>query len=54
VPGFDFDGCENDSAVQSARYFLHQNGLASVHEVDKAGWRALHYAAMRGDPLVIQ
>ena len=33
--------------------FLHQNGLHSVRKADKAGWAALHYAALGGDTQLI-
>ena len=33
--------------------FLHQNGLHSVRNADKAGWAPLHYAALGGDTQLI-
>lgn len=34
--------------------FLHQNGFRSVGETDRASWSPIHYAALNGDPLLIQ
>lgn len=34
--------------------FLFQNGFTSVSQVDRVGWRPLHYAAMNGDAMLIQ
>lgn len=34
--------------------FLHQNGFRKACEVDRAGWQALHYAAMAGNCKVLQ
>jgi len=34
--------------------FLFQNGFTSVSQVDRVGWRPLHYAAMNGDAVLIQ
>ena len=54
VPGFEIeDAVHTDSAWQSA-HFLYQNGFASVNQVDSGGWAPLHYAALRGEPMVIQ
>ena len=34
--------------------FLHQNGFRRIGEVDKAGWRPLHYAALGGNAEVLK
>ena len=34
--------------------FLHQNGFRSMWETDRAGWAPLHYAALNGDPSLLQ
>ena len=34
--------------------FLYQNGFMRVNEWDNAGWSVLHYAALQGDPSLIQ
>ncbi|CAE7543781.1 ANKS1A [Symbiodinium sp. CCMP2592] len=34
--------------------FLHQNGLRSVGEADRAGWWPLHYAALAGSAAVLR
>ena len=34
--------------------FMYENGFNNVLEVDQAGWSPLCYAALRGDPLVIE
>ena len=55
IPGFEPDGgCESGSPALAAQQFLYQNGFAAVHEVDAGGWSPVHYAALRGDPLVVQ
>ncbi|CAE7563208.1 MX2 [Symbiodinium sp. CCMP2456] len=54
VPGFAPDSFEQDACTLSAQRFLYQNGFATVHEVDAGGWSPGHYAALRGDPLVLQ
>ena len=55
VPGFEPEhGLEQNAAFQSAQHFLYQNGFASVKEFDSGGWTPVHYAALRGDPLVLQ
>ena len=33
---------------------MYQNGFGAVQEVDAGGWFPLHYAALGGDPLVMQ
>ena len=55
VPGFEPEhGLEQNAAFQSAQHFLYQNGFESVNQVDSGGWTPVHYAALRGDPLVLQ
>ena len=55
IPGFEPDGGgESDTPALAAQQFLYQNGFATVHEVDTGGWSPVHYAALRGDPLVMQ
>ena len=55
VPGFEIeDALQPDKAFQSARHFLYQNGFTSVNQVDSGGWAPLHYAALRGDLMVVQ
>eukprot|EP00438_Fugacium_kawagutii_P003554 Skav202740 [mRNA] locus=scaffold1326:355599:356856:- [translate_table: standard] len=34
--------------------FFFQNGFKAINQVDGVGWNPLHYAAMNGDPLLIQ
>ena len=54
VPGFAPDpGLGTDTAAFAAQEFLFQNGLTTIHEFS-GGWSPLHFAALRGDPLVIQ
>ena len=54
IPGFVADGFGNtdDSAVVVAEFF-HQNGFSRINEVDRAGFRPLHYAALSGDTKLI-
>lgn len=52
VPGFpEIDG--DNPELQVAR-FLFQNGFQSINELDTLGWRPLHYAAMNGEPSLLQ
>ena len=37
-----------------AEKFLDQNGFSSINEVDKAGWYPICYAALNGNPCLIQ
>ena len=54
VPGFAPDpGWGTDTAAVAAQQFLFQNGFTTIHKFS-GGWSPLHYAALRGDPLVIQ
>ncbi|CAE7697127.1 unnamed protein product, partial [Symbiodinium sp. CCMP2456] len=48
VPGYEA-AKETDSVAE----FFYQNGFVSVRDIDKAGWSPLHYAAMNGDPALI-
>ena len=41
-------------ASHAVAEFLFQNGFCTVNEVDSCGWSPLHYAALRGEPLLIQ
>ncbi|OLP93692.1 Ankyrin repeat and sterile alpha motif domain-containing protein 1B [Symbiodinium microadriaticum] len=34
--------------------FFQQNGFRSVREIDSGGWSPLHYAALKGDPLLVE
>ena len=34
--------------------FLYENGFNNINEVDRAGWSPFCYAAMRGDPVLVQ
>ncbi|CAK9056976.1 Ankyrin-2 (ANK-2) (Ankyrin-B) (Brain ankyrin) [Durusdinium trenchii] len=54
IPGFVADkvGNTDDSAVVVAEFF-HQNGFSRINEVDRAGFRPLHYAALSGDTKLI-
>ncbi|CAE7594129.1 Ankrd44 [Symbiodinium sp. CCMP2592] len=42
-----------DTTACAAQRFLFQNGFTTIHEFS-GGWSPLHFAALRGDPLVIQ
>ena len=53
IPGF-VDRLGQDDVSAAAARFMYQNGFETVHEEDFGGWFPLHYAALRGDPLVIQ
>ena len=55
VPGFVAPAdSELDAASLAASRFMYQNGFETLHDVDDAGWSPLHYAALGGDPLVMQ
>lgn len=41
-------------ASDLAEWFLRQNGFAEVTDRDECGWSPLCYAALNGDPLLIQ
>ncbi|CAE7647894.1 B'ETA [Symbiodinium sp. CCMP2456] len=54
VPGFTPDPVlGTDTAACAAQQFLFQNGFTTIDQFS-GGWSALHFAALRGDPLVIQ
>ena len=44
----------SDPASHAVAEFLFQNGFESVSDIDGSGWSPLHYAALRGEPLLIQ
>ena len=46
-------GMGTDDAALAAQRFLFQNGFETITEFS-GGWLPLHFAALRGDPLVIQ
>ncbi|OLQ12115.1 hypothetical protein AK812_SmicGene3937 [Symbiodinium microadriaticum] len=43
-----------DPASHEVAEFLLQNGFQTIFDVDAAGWSPLHYAALRGEPLLMQ
>ena len=43
-----------DVASHVVDEFLLQNGFATIDEVDSCGWSPMLYAALRGEPLLIQ
>ena len=53
IPGLDIDGSEQDSVPYAVADFFHQNGFTRVEESTSSGWLPLHYAALRGDPMLI-
>ena len=54
IPADPKTSSELDVATHAVSEFLHQNGFGTVHEVDSCGWSPMHYAALRGEPLLIQ
>ena len=50
IPGFVANkvGNTDDSTAVVAEFF-HQNGFSRINEIDRAGFRPLHYAALSGD-----
>ena len=50
IPGFQPEESDASSLVSK---FFHENGFKSLKEVDSNGWRPLHYAALRGDELLV-
>ena len=51
IPGFSPVA---DASTSIVAEFFHQNGFSSINEVDHAGFRPLHYAALGGNPRLIQ
>ena len=47
-------GTKLDIASHEVAEFLIQNGFTTIDEVDSCGWSPLHYAALRGEPLLLQ
>ncbi|CAE7529769.1 yacO [Symbiodinium necroappetens] len=43
-----------DPASHAVAEFLFQNGFETISDIDGSGWSPLHYAALRGEPLLIQ
>ena len=54
VPGFELNAKNPESQHLQVAKFLYQMGFARVRQQDKTGWSPLHYAALRGDPSLIQ
>ena len=52
VGGF-LPSCDSRAGSAVAE-FLHQNGFRRIGEVDSAGWRPLHYAALGGNVEVLK
>eukprot|EP00435_Cladocopium_sp_Y103_P064725 s980_g26.t1 len=53
IPGF----CTDDTADEKTlafRKFMYQNGFEEVTSRDEAGWSPMCYAALRGDPAILQ
>lgn len=48
--GEDQMGLDSSELTQ----FFHQNGFRSVRETDSGGWSPLHYAALNGNPSLVQ
>ena len=44
----------NSSDAPHVAAFLFQNGFQTIHDRDSCGWTPLHYAALRGEPALIQ
>ena len=53
VPGFEQTHMDMDFSPLVMKFF-HQNGFRSICERDSAGFSPLHYAALNGDPALIQ
>ncbi|CAK9043406.1 unnamed protein product [Durusdinium trenchii] len=55
VPGFD---TEIDPSTDSESFllerFMYQNGFVNVSEYDEGGWPPICFAAMKGDPTLIE
>ncbi|CAE7753061.1 unnamed protein product [Symbiodinium sp. CCMP2456] len=55
LPANKSDSASNrNPASHEVAEFLLQNGFETVFDVDTAGWSPLHYAALRGEVLLIQ
>ena len=55
IPGFyPSEASEGPDAQTEVARFLFQNGFQTINEMDEVGWRPIHYAAMHGEPLLIQ
>ncbi|CAE7739386.1 unnamed protein product [Symbiodinium sp. CCMP2592] len=46
--------CELEPSSQRASRFMYQNGFRKVRGYDSSGWSPLLYAALSGDPLLIE
>ena len=53
VPGFEQEYLDMDFSPLVMKFF-HQNGFRSIRETDSAGFSPLHYAALNGDPSLVQ
>ncbi|CAJ1427819.1 unnamed protein product [Effrenium voratum] len=51
VPGFEPPYNYIDNLASA---FLYQNGFTTALDRDRAGWSALCYAAVRGDPIIVK
>ena len=47
-------GFEQEIELDTVMSFLNQNGFQGIHESDSCGWCPLHYAALQGDPSLLQ
>ena len=55
IPGFVADKvCNTDDSAVVVAEFFHQNGFSRINELDHAGFRPLHYAALSGDAKLIK
>lgn len=53
IPGFCDDDCVDERTL-AFRKFMYQNGFEDVISRDEAGWSPICYAALRGDPAILQ
>ena len=53
VPAFEQEHLDMDFSPLVMKFF-HQNGFRSIREMDTAGFSPLHYAAVNGDPSLVQ
>ena len=51
---FESPGVSEFETPDVVQQFLHQNGFTNIGDVDTGGWSPLHYAAIRGDPVVVE